>query len=71
MKQKELLAQLQVRGVDINASAPVSYTHLDVYKRQPQNFGGEVFESVAVNEIVWVIRAEAQLFGGCTDNRCV
>ena len=63
MKQKELLAQLQVRGVDINASAlsklegqlrtvtdiellafaeildvdvfwPVSYTHLDVYKRQ-------------------------------------
>ena len=34
----------------------------------PQNFGGEVFESVAVNEIVWVIRAEAQLFGGCTDN---
>ena len=43
MKQKELLAQLQVRGVDINASAlsklegqlrtvtdiePVSYTHL-------------------------------------------
>ena len=34
----------------------------------PQNFGGEVFESVAVNEIVWVIRAEAQLFGSCTDN---
>ena len=34
----------------------------------PQNFGGEVFESVAVNEIVWIIRAEAQLFGSCTDN---
>ena len=28
MKQKELLAQLQVNGIDMNASGPVSYTHL-------------------------------------------